>query len=207
MSEPDRIFLVDDDSAVRHALKLYLEREQFIVHDFPSAEALLETIDEQDADIAVLDMRMEGMSGLELQAELKARDKTLPIIFITGHGSVQSSVSAMKEGAADFIEKPFENEELLQSIRHTLEKEEKRKEQHSIKSSLLKRFNNLTPREKEVMEHVVDGISNKQLATILGVSNRTIEVHRSRVMTKMEASSLPELVRMSVILGFSPTPK
>lgn len=200
MREPGSIFLVDDDDAVRHALKLFLERESFSVHDFPSAEALLETINEKEADVLVLDMRMEGMSGLELQAELKARDIIVPIIFITGHGSVQSSVSAMKEGASDFIEKPFANEDLLHSIHHTLKKAKNLKEQHSIKSVLKNRLKSLTPREQEVMQYVVNGISNKQLATLLGVSNRTIEVHRSRVMGKMGATSLPELVRMSVLL-------
>lgn len=135
MIEPNNIFLVDDDDAVRHALKLYLERENFIVHDFPSAEALLEIIDDSDSGLLVLDMRMDGMSGLELQTELKARNIVLPIIFITGHGNVQSSVSAMKEGAADFIEKPFENEELLQSIRQALRKEEEHKEEHLLSES------------------------------------------------------------------------
>ena len=201
MSQPEnRIFLVDDDDAVRHALKLYLEREKFEVYEYPSAEDLLDAVDSQVASLLVLDIRMKGMSGLELQSELKSRNIDLPIIFITGHGNVQSSVSAMKEGAADFIEKPFENEHLLESIRHTFRKERKRKELNALKSALAERYGTLTPREQEVMGYVVNGISNKQMATLLRVSDRTIEVHRSRVMTKMAATSLPELVRMSVTL-------
>ena len=201
MTQPDnRIFLVDDDDAVRHALKLYLERENFEVHEYPSAEDLLDVIDDQVASLLVLDIRMKGMSGLELQSKLKSRNIDLPIIFITGHGNVQSSVLAMKEGAADFIEKPCENEKLLESIRHTFKEEEKRKQLNAIKSALTERYKTLTPREQEVMGYVVNGISNKQMATLLNVSDRTIEVHRSRVMTKMAAASLPELVRMSVTL-------
>ena len=202
MKQTDSIFLVDDDDAVRHALKLYLERENFIVHDYPSAEALLEIVDRKYASLLVLDIRMNGMSGLELQTELKSRDIYLPIIFITGHGNIQSSVSAMKDGAADFIEKPFDNEELLASIQYTFKKEEKKKELNSVKSALIEKLETLTPREREVMGYVVDGVSNKQMAVLLGVSDRTIEVHRSRVMAKMGANSLPELVRMSVLLEF-----
>ena len=205
MKQTDSIFLVDDDDAVRHALKLYLERENFIVHDYPSAEALLEIVDRKYASLLVLDIRMNGMSGLELQTELKSRDIYLPIIFITGHGNIQSSVSAMKDGAADFIGKPFDNEELLASIQYTFRKEEEKKELNSVKSALIEKLETLTPREREVMGYVVDGVSNKQMAVLLGVSDRTIEVHRSRVMAKMAANSLPELVRMSVLLEFDST--
>jgi len=207
MTQPDSIFLVDDDDAVRHALKLYLERENIVVHDFPSAEVLLENIAGNNASLLVLDIRMEGMSGLELQTELKARHIDLPIIFITGHGNVQSSVSAMKQGAADFIEKPFENEKLLESIKHTFRKSKHNIKLEAVKAELKKRFESLTSRERQVMEYVVDGVSNKQMATQLGVSDRTIEVHRSRVMTKMSATSLPELVRMAVSLGINDTPR
>ena len=174
MKQTDSIFLVDDDDAVRHALKLYLERENFIVHDYPSAEALLEIVDRKYASLLVLDIRMNGMSGLELQTELKSRDIYLPIIFISGHGNIQSSVSAMKDGAADFIEKPFDNEELLASIQYTFRKEEEKKELNSVKSALIEKLETLTPREREVMGYVVDGVSNKQMAVLLGVSDRTI---------------------------------
>jgi two-component system, LuxR family, response regulator FixJ len=207
MTQPDSIFLVDDDDAVRHALKLYLERENIVVHDFPSAEVLLENIASNNASLLVLDIRMEGMSGLELQTELKARHIDLPIIFITGHGNVQSSVSAMKQGAADFIEKPFENEKLLESIKYTFRKSKHNMALEAVKAELKKRFESLTSRERQVMEYVVDGVSNKQMAAQLGVSDRTIEVHRSRVMTKMSATSLPELVRMAVSLGINDTPR
>lgn len=200
MSEANRIFLVDDDDAVRDALGLYLEREQFTVDKYQSAEALLEVISDNDSGVLVLDLRMDGMSGLELQKQLKARGMALPIIFITGHGNVQNSVSAMKEGATDFIEKPFENEALLESIHKAQREEDILKQQRFQKSRLLEKYQDLTSREKEVMEYVVEGVSNKQLAVLLDVSNRTIEVHRSRVMKKMGATSLPELVRMSLLM-------
>jgi FixJ family two-component response regulator len=198
MTRNDTIFLVDDNDAVRHALRLFLECRNFRVRDFASAESLLESIRNDDTGVLVVDVRMNGMSGLELQTSLTARNIDLPIIFITGHGSIQDSVSALKAGARDFIEKPFENTVLLESINQALQEERSRNEVRAVKTSLTGRFERLTPREREVMRHIVDGVSNKHLAELLGVSSRTIEVHRSRIMAKMGASSLPELVRMAL---------
>lgn len=201
MTERESLFLVDDNHAVRHALRLFLESRGFVVHEFSSAEALLEVIAAGDTGVIIVDLRLEGMSGLDLQAELKSRGIDLPTVFITGHGSIQDSVSALKKGAVDFIEKPFDNEVLLRSINDALRCEQSLRERRGVKRDLLDRFSTLTPREQQVLSYVVGGISNKSLAEQLGVSSRTIEVHRSRIMAKMGACSLPELVRMALLLG------
>jgi two-component system response regulator FixJ len=198
MTECHNIFLVDDNDAVRHALRLFLECRNFNVTDFPSAESLLASIRDNDSGVLVADLRMNGMSGLELQRTLKERGIDLPIIFITGHGNIQDSVIALKAGAKDFIEKPFENDVLLKSISQALQEEKTRTEVRATKVELARKFAKLTPREREVMHYIVEGVSNKHLAVLLGVSNRTIEVHRSRIMAKMGANSLPELVRMAL---------
>ncbi len=201
MSKRETLYLVDDNDAVRHALRLFLESRNFHVQEFSSAESLLASIDTRATGLLVLDLCMQGMSGLELQAKLKASDIQLPIIFITGHGNVQDSVNALKAGAADFIEKPFDNEVLLESIRRALQQERLQREQRSVLQELTRKFERLTPREREVMKYIVNGTSNKHLAELLGVSSRTIEVHRSRIMSKMGAKSLPELVCMALSIG------
>ena len=200
MTESNNVFLVDDNDAVRHALRLFLECRNFHVREFSSAESLLASVRDTDTGVLVLDVRMRGMSGIELQSELNARRINLPVIFITGHGNIQDSVMALKAGAKDFLEKPFENDVLLQSIKQALQEENALKQLRQAKISLTSKFERLTPREREVMRYIVDGVSNKHLATLLGVSNRTIEVHRSRIMAKMGASSLPELVRMALAM-------
>lgn len=201
MTERETVYLVDDNDAVRHALSLFLECKHFRVLGFSSAEELLAVLRPDDTGVLVLDMCMSGMSGLQLQAELKSRGMTLPIIFITGHGNVQESVQALKEGASDFIEKPFDNEFLLESIKRALYQERSQRELRAVKHQLNAKFERLTPREREVMKYIVNGTSNKHLAELLGVSSRTIEVHRSRIMSKMGAGSLPELVCMAITLG------
>ena len=191
------IFLVDDDAAVRDALCLYLEGIGFVVRTFDSAEAFLSGIDGMEHGVLVLDQRMTGMSGLELQAELKARSVEMPTIFITGHGDVPMSVRAMKEGATDFLEKPFRNSDLLTSIEQVLTQDEVKMEDYRHHAEVREKYDSLTPREKEVMEHIVQGLPNKSVAQLLGVSMRTVEAHRGRVMEKMDAGSLPDLVRMA----------
>jgi two-component system response regulator FixJ len=203
MTERENLFLVDDNHAVRHALRLFLESRGFIVHEFSSAEALLDVIAPGDTGVIIVDLRLEGMSGLDLQAALKSRGIDLPTVFITGHGSIRDSVSALKEGAVDFIEKPFDNEVLLCSIHDALRCEQSVREQRCVKQDLLDKFATLTPREQEVLTYVVDGVSNKGLAEQLGVSSRTIEVHRARIMAKMGAGSLAELVRMALLMGIA----
>jgi len=201
MNERETVFLVDDNDAVRHALTLFLECKNFQVRAFSSAEDLLLVIDEKATGVLVLDLCMKGMSGLELQSSLNSRNITLPVIFITGHGRIQDSVQALKDGATDFIEKPFDNEVLLESIKRALLQERSQRELRAVRKTLTDKYQLLTPREREVMAYIVNGTSNKHLAELLGVSSRTIEVHRSRIMSKMEASSLPELVCMALSLG------
>jgi FixJ family two-component response regulator len=195
MASNRTVYLVDDDEAIRHALCLFLETVNLTVREFASAEAFLEGISKSEHSVLVLDLRMRGMSGLELQAQLKARGIEIPIIFISGHGDVQLSVIAMKAGAVDFLEKPFENSAILNSLNEAFAKEESRIRELDRIAKIEKRCDSLTPREREVMKYIVKGMSNRTLAEHLGLSNRTIEVHRARVMTKMGAESLPDLVR------------
>jgi FixJ family two-component response regulator len=189
------IFLVDDDAAVCHALSVFLDASGYSVRTFPSAESFLKETEGVLEGVMLLDQRMTGMSGLELQTELAKRGFNLPIIFITGHGDVRMSVKAVKAGAIDFLEKPFSNEDLLASIKEAFLYADGSKKHHDRVAELRARHASLTVREGEVLQHVVAGMSNRNLAELLGVSDRTIEVHRSRVMKKMGAESLPDLVR------------
>jgi len=193
------IFLVDDDGAVRHALSVFLEACGYSVRTFPSAETFLEEAEDAAEGIMLLDQRMTGMTGLELQARLPKRGIDLPIIFLTGHGDVQMSVKAVKAGAIDFLEKPFSNEDLLASIREAFLRADDSKKYRDSTAELRKCYASLTAREREVIKYVVAGMSNRTLAEQLSVSDRTIEVHRSRVMKKMGAESLPDLVRKYAI--------
>ena len=186
------IILVDDDATTCHALSVFLEASRYNVRTFPSAEAFLEETDGAVNGVMLLDQRMTGMSGIELQSELPKHGIDLPIIFITGHGDVQTSVKALKAGAIDFLEKPFSNKDLLASIKEAFSRND-----DSIKiAGLRQRHASLTNREQEVMKHVVAGMSNNDIAELLGLSNRTIEVHRSKMMKKMGGESLPDLVRI-----------
>jgi len=189
------IYLVDDDAAVCHALSVFLEASGYGVRSFHSAEAFLEEADSTVQGVMLLDQRMSGMSGLELQTELARRGTDLSVIFISGHGDVRMSVKAIKAGAINFLEKPFSNEDLLASIREAFLRARGNKKQHDLVAEISNKYSSLTDREREVMQHVVAGMSNKNLAELLGVSDRTVEVHRSRGMKKMGAESLPDLVR------------
>jgi two-component system response regulator FixJ len=195
MKKNRNVLLVDDDAAVCHALSVFLETSGYGVKTFLSAEAFLEDAGSGVEGIMLLDQRMTGMSGLELQEELSKRGIDLPIIFITGHGDVQMSVKAVKAGAINFLEKPFSNEDLLASIKEAFSQADKSRKQRSQVAALRKRHSTLTAREREVVKHVVAGMSNRALGDLLGICDRTIEVHRSRVMKKMGAESLPDLVR------------
>jgi two-component system response regulator FixJ len=194
------IYLVDDDAAVRHALGTFLASEGYTVKDYDCAETFLQSKG-ITSGILVLDQRMTGMTGLELQQELKKRKVDLPIIFITGHGNVALSVMAMKAGAMDFIEKPFSNEVLLSNVQQAFRRLESQQKELGRKTFIMERYKTLTPREQEILAFIVGGISNKDLAERLKISNRTIEVHRSRIMRKMSAENLPDLVRMAVLCG------
>lgn len=185
------IFLVDDDAAICHALSVFLAASGYRVRTYHSAETYLDEVECTMDGIILLDIRMAEMSGLELQTELTKRGVSLPIVFITGHGDVRMSVNAIKNGATDFLEKPFSNENLLNSIGEAFS----HADDSNMRCQLMKRHATLSEREREVMQHVVAGMSNKDIAELLGLSRRTIEVHRHNLMKKMGAESLVDLVR------------
>ena len=189
------IFLVDDDLAVCHALSVFLEGSGYRVKTYHSAETFLEEVEYTLEGLILLDIRMTQMSGLELQTELAKRNITLPIIFITGHGDVKMSVQAIKAGAIDFLEKPLSNDNLLKSIGAAFSRTDNSMKHRRKAAEIWKRHATLSDREREIMQHVVAGMSNNDIAKLLGLSIRTIEVHRHNLMKKMGADSLPDLVR------------
>ena len=191
------VFVVDDDDAVRDSLRELLDSVGLEAETFASARDFLDAYDPPRPGCLVLDIRMPGMSGLELQERLNERDVNLPIVFITGHGDVPMAVEAMKRGAVDFIQKPFRDQELLDRINLALEHNRERRDTEAARHIIADRIETLTPREREIMEMVVEGKANKVIAIDLGLSQRTVEVHRARVMDKMKARTLADLVRMS----------
>jgi len=192
------VFIVDDDAAVRDALKFLLRSVGHPVEAFASAVDFLAAYRDDRPGCLVLDIRMPGMSGLELQAQLNERRSMLPIIFITGHGDVPMAVEAMQSGAMDFIQKPFRDQDLIDRINQALEKDAKNRASLGELTLIRERLTSLTPREREVMDLVVHGKANKVIAGDLDLSQRTVEIHRSRVMEKMLATSLAHLVRMVI---------
>ncbi|MGD8907738.1 MAG: response regulator transcription factor [Chromatiales bacterium] len=198
MNNHATVFVVDDDQAMRNSLKWLIESVSMQVETFESANAFIKSYYPGRSGCILLDVRMPGMSGLELQEYLAVNQIAIPVIIITGHADVPMAVRAMKAGAIDFIEKPFNDEMLLESIRHALLLDEKQRDLQSQRAEIATRLARLTPREYEVMVMVTNGRANKEIATSLGVSAKTVEAHRARVMEKMEAGSLAELVRMAI---------
>jgi FixJ family two-component response regulator len=195
------IFIVDDDAAVRDALKLLLRSVGQAVETFGSAQEFLDAYSEDRPGCLVLDIRMPGMSGLELQQKLNEKHSILPIIFISGHGDVPMAVEAMQAGAVDFIQKPFRDQDLIDRINQALEKDSANRAALGERNDIRRRLETLTPREREVLDLVVHGKANKVIAGDLKLSQRTVEIHRARVMEKMQASSLAHLVRMVLEVG------
>ena len=196
MTQTPVVFVVDDDPSVRSSLKFLINSVGLQVESFGSADALLQRKLPEAPSCLVLDVRLRGLSGLDFQRELAARNCRLPIIFITGHGDIPMSVRAMKAGAVEFLTKPFRDQDLLDAVRIALEKDRERREREKEVSVLKERFNALTPREQEVISMVASGMLNKQIADQLGTAENTVKVHRSRAMEKMHAQSVAEVVKM-----------
>jgi len=193
------VFIVDDDQAVARSLRWLIETVRLKVETFPSAQAFLDGYDAAKPGCLVLDVRMPGMSGMELQERLAARRiHQVPIIFITGHGDVQMAVRAVQAGAFDFVEKPFNDQDLLDRIQRAIVFDAEQRAREGQRAQLRALFASLTPREREVLDLVAEGLSNKAIANALGLSAKTVEVHRAKVMQKMHARSLSDLVKMAM---------
>jgi FixJ family two-component response regulator len=206
LPEGGRVFLVDDDAAVRRALTRLLRAGGLDVESFPSADALLAALEIHEPACVVADLRMPGLSGLDLQDELARRGVDLPLLFISGRADVTSSVRAMKGGAVDFLEKPVSDTDLLHAIARALARNREQQAARRERATLQARLARLTPREREVFALVASGLLNKQAGHQLGTTEKTIKVHRARVMEKMEARSLADLVRMAERLGITGPP-
>lgn len=201
MSTQETVFIVDDDAAVRDSLRALLESAGFRVEDFGAAAAFLASAAPERPGCLVVDIRMPDMDGLELQEELVRRRTGLPVIVMTGHADVPLAVRAMKAGAIDFIEKPFEDEVLLENVGRALEASRQRRDYAAATEAAKRRIAGLTQREREVLEHLVAGKANKMIAHDLDISPRTVEVHRANLMEKMQARTLSDLVRMALEAG------
>lgn len=199
------IFIVDDDPAIRESLTFLLESAGLTnVVTFGSADEFLKSAQPKHGDCLIVDIRMPGMDGLELQSELNRRGSKMPVIVMTGHGDVPIAVKAMKSGAADFVEKPFSVDVMIECVRRALELSARASGTDLETEQARRRIDSLTPREREVLVGLVAGHPNKVIAHTLGISPRTVEIHRARVMDKLDARNLSTLVRMAIAAGISP---
>ena len=198
---PPTVFVVDDDAAVLKSLSRLLRSARLNVAAFGSPQEFLEQHDSHAPGCLVLDVAMPGLNGLELQAALTEKGSAVPIVFLTGHGDIPMSVQAMKRGALDFLTKPVNDDDLLKAIRVAIAKDCVQRQQRAEVAEIQQRLATLTPREREVMEHVIAGQLNKQTAADLGTVEKTIKVHRARVMEKMKVQSVAELVRLAERVG------
>ena len=197
------VFVVDDDTAVLKSLSRLLRSAGLAVATFSSPREFLDRHDPNTPGCLVLDVAMPGLNGLELQQALMARGHELATIFLTGHGDIPMSVKAMKRGAVDFLTKPVDDDDLLKAIRVAIEKDRLQRQAHAEVTELQQRLATLTPREREVLHHVISGHLNKQTAADLGTVEKTIKVHRARVMEKMKVHSVAELVHLAERIGFA----
>ena len=199
------IFVVDDDPLVRKALQRLLKSAGYFTETFPSAKEFLSSGNSSEGPACIiLDVKMPGLSGFDLQEELSAASYAMPIIFITGHGDIPSSVKAMKNGAVDFLSKPFEDQDLFDSISVALKKDSITRTVLSERRIIQQRLDQLTLREYEILTYVITGVLNKQIAAALNITEKTVKAHRGKVMTKMGVSSVAELVRIAEKLGIKP---
>ena len=201
----EMVFVIDDDESIREALKSLIRSVGLSVETFASAHDFLQSARPDVPSCLILDVRMPGLSGLDLQRDLAEANIHIPIIFITGHGDIPMSVRAMKAGAVEFLTKPFRDQDLLDAIQQALERDRNARAQQADTAELRNRYNSLTPRETEVFALVVKGLLNKQIALQLGTSEITVKLHRRQVMEKMRADSLADLVRISEKLATKST--
>ena len=200
-SEKGTVHVIDDDEAVRESLTFLLRSAQIDVQNYPSAVAFLEALPEARSSCIITDVRMPGMSGIDLLKRLKEAKISIPVIVITGHGDVPLAVEAMKFGATDFLEKPFDDEVLLASVRSALKQQDGETKRQTERAEIESRLTVLSNRERDVLGGLVAGRANKQIAFDLGISPRTVEIYRANLMNKMQAGSLSDLVRMALIVG------
>jgi two-component system response regulator FixJ len=192
------VFIVDDDEAIRRSLQLLLKTLGLPSTVRASADEFLANYDPAQPGCLLLDVRMPGMSGMELQQELNRRGAIIPVIFITGHGDVRMAVEAVQQGAFDFLQKPFREQELIDRVQRALARDQELRTQLAEREKIRERLASLTPREREILDLVTEGKANKVMAAQLGVSQRTVEIHRAHLMEKMHAASLAQLVRMTM---------
>jgi two-component system response regulator FixJ len=190
------VYVVDDDSGVRSSIRILLKSVGIGTTTFASAREFLAAYDQSQPGCLVLDIRMPGMSGMELQLELNRLGAVIPVVFITGHGDVPMAVEAMQQGAFDFLQKPFRDQDLIHRIQRALQRDEMHRSALRQTEAIRARLGSLTPREREVLDLLADGKQNKVMAAELGLSQRTVEIHRANVMDKMQARSVAQLVRM-----------
>ena len=195
------IHVIDDDEALRESLAFLLRAAQLEVKSYASARAFLDSLPDQSLSCVITDVRMPEVSGIDLLRRLKELKISVPVIVITGHGDVALAVEAMKIGAADFFEKPFDDDLLLASVRSALRMQEGEKKRYAERAEIESRIAALSPRERDVLAGLVEGRANKQIAFDLGISPRTVEIYRANLMNKMQADSLSDLVRMALVAG------
>ena len=195
-NSPPCVYVVDDDEAVRGSVRFLIRSVGLPAQAFASAQEFLDAYNQRHPGCLLLDVRMPGMNGLELQEELNRRGATIPVVFITGHGDVPMAVAAMQQGAFDFLQKPFRDQDLLDRVQRAMARDAESRARLAAQAETLTRLATLTPRETEVLRLVTRGKANKVVGAELGVSQRTVEIHRAHVMEKMRASSLAEQVRM-----------
>ena len=201
MSSMPKVYVIDDDAAMRDSLNFLLDAANFEVALFESATNFLEVLPRLDFGCVISDMRMPGIDGIELLRRMKLLDSRFPIVIITGHGDVPLAVEAMKLGAVDFLEKPFEDDRLIGIIEAAIRQNEPAAKDEAVTQDIAARIESLSPRERQVMDGLIAGHSNKMIARNYDISPRTIEVYRANVMTKMQAGSLSELVRLAMRAG------
>jgi len=193
------VFVVDDDEAVRCAVSLLIRSVGFEVETYASAQEFIDAYDERRPGCLVLDLRMPGMGGLELQEKLSREGSGIPVIIITGHGDVPMAVRAIKRGAVDFLEKPFDDRMLIDRVHQAIDMDARRRERDASRVGVAAQLARLTPREQEVMHFLVEGKGNKEVAFALGLSRKTVDIHRAHIMMKLGADSIVDLVRMSLL--------